>query len=81
MTPSRHLAGHRVCLLLIVLICMQAPYAVMKLRFFQNHKHTQQLLPMYIVVVYVVLSVWAHDVINADLLTCLMHGQVPSRHT
>ena len=24
----------------------QAPYAVMKLRFFQNHKHTQQLLPI-----------------------------------
>ena len=24
----------------------QAPYAVMKLRFFRNHKHTQQLLPI-----------------------------------
>ena len=25
----------------------RAPYAVMKLRFFRNHKHTQQLLPIY----------------------------------
>ena len=25
----------------------RAPYAVMKLRFFRNHKHTQQLSPIY----------------------------------
>ena len=26
----------------------QAPYAVMKLRFFRNHKHTQQLSPIHL---------------------------------